>query len=97
MSRLDQPLGGFGGPRVVKPQANVYTVLLAAAVLFVAAALGLELWRFNQLREKPTGGPGMAPPPVVQPVAPPMAPPVAAPVVPPTPAAATPPASPRTP
>ncbi len=41
MSRLDTS-GGFGGPRVVKPQANVYTVLLLVATLCVIAALVWE-------------------------------------------------------
>ena len=53
MSRLDQPLGGFGGPRIVKPQANIYTVLLLIACLFVAAALGVEILRLLQMRESP--------------------------------------------
>lgn len=45
MSRLNTTGGGFGGPRVVKPQANVYTVLLVIATLCVAAALVWE-WMY---------------------------------------------------
>ena len=43
MSRMSGAAGGFGGPRVVKPQPNVYTVLVAVAVIVVAAAL---IWEF---------------------------------------------------
>ena len=44
MSRMVTPAGGgFGGQRVVKPQANVYTILLLVACLFVVVALVWEL------------------------------------------------------
>ncbi len=56
MSRLDQP-GGFGGPRIVRPQANVYTVLLLVACLFVAFALVVELMRLRKLREPASATP----------------------------------------
>ena len=53
MSRLDQP-GPFGGPRVVKPQANVYTVLLLLACLCMAAALAIEIIRLRAIANPPT-------------------------------------------
>lgn len=60
MSRLDQA-GGFGGPRIVKPQANVYTVLLLVAILFAAAALGLEYMRYKwiQTQKAPADNPAV--------------------------------------
>ena len=36
--------GGFGGPKVVNPQANVYTVLLLIACLFMGAALAWQYY-----------------------------------------------------
>ena len=63
MSQLDQP-GGFGGPRVVKPQANVYTVLLVIACLFMGAALTWQVLNLLKLRdvsqESPKAGPAPA-------------------------------------
>lgn len=53
MSRLDSS-GGFGGPRLVKPQANVYTVLLLIACLFMAAALAMQLYRIRGLNAQPS-------------------------------------------
>jgi hypothetical protein len=50
MTQLDQP-GGFGGPRVVKPQVNVYTVLLVIACLFMGAALAWQVWNLLKLRD----------------------------------------------
>ena len=52
MSQMGQP-GGFGGPRIVKPQANVYTVLLVVACLFMGAALAWQVWNIMKLREPP--------------------------------------------
>lgn len=49
MSRLDSN-GGFGGPRIVKPQANVYTVLLLIACLFMGAALAVQVYRYQRLK-----------------------------------------------
>jgi hypothetical protein len=51
MSRLDSN-GGFGGPRIVKPQANVYTVLLLIACLFMAAAFAVQAYRIWKLAEQ---------------------------------------------
>jgi hypothetical protein len=59
MSQMNQP-GGFGGPRVVKPQANVYTVLLAIACLFMAAALVWQVLNLMKLRAPQEKAPGAA-------------------------------------
>ncbi|MCG3179186.1 MAG: hypothetical protein BIFFINMI_01519 [Phycisphaerae bacterium] len=62
MSRLDTSAGGGfgGGPRVVKPQANVYTVLVIVACLFVAAALAWELLVVRPEVQNPPAVPGAA-------------------------------------
>ena len=53
MSRYsDQQPGGFGGPQIVKPQPNVYTVLLLVAVLFMFTALAIQVVRYFQLQAK---------------------------------------------
>ncbi|MDD4889157.1 MAG: hypothetical protein PHU85_04450, partial [Phycisphaerae bacterium] len=56
-------------PRIVKPQANVYTVLLLVACLFAGAALGLEIMRYKWIKaqESPEAKPG-APTVQVEPV-----------------------------
>jgi len=46
----DQQGGAFGGPRIVRPQANVYTVLLLIAFLFMAGALAVQVYRYMQLQ-----------------------------------------------
>lgn len=51
MSRLDSN-GGFGGARMVKPQANVYTVLLLIACLFMAAAFAVQVYRYLDLQKQ---------------------------------------------
>lgn len=53
MSRLDSN-GGFGGPRIVKPQANVYTVLLLVACLLMGAALAVQVYRYLKLQGQST-------------------------------------------
>lgn len=53
MTRMDQPAGFGGGPRIIKPQANVYTVLLLVAALLLALAAAVEIWRMTQIKNPP--------------------------------------------
>lgn len=51
MSRLE-PGSAFGGSRIVKPRANVYTVLLLVACLCVAAALFWEYRAVKRMKQE---------------------------------------------